>query len=169
MDKLGQGSGSESDAGRGGLGRFAARAGSSGPRPARRPEVLRSPRFWGAVAASFAWIAIGGICLRWFYRSESAVANAVAAFILWPGKLFDFYSPDFSVVPGARGFLFVVSTLAWYLLVLLPVWQPRLAGLERRIRNGLLIATLAAHVVLSLVVLRQARLLFELDRIVREL
>ncbi len=124
------------------------------------------PRLPLAVALAAGWAAVGGACLAAFLRGGQALWGALAAFVLWPGQLADFYLPD-PRLPGLRTLLFILATLAWSVLVLLPLWHPRLTSPVWRRR--LLLVTGLLHLLLSLAIAARTRQLFEIARVVRDL
>ena len=133
---------------------------------AARTPLLRSPAFWLSLGAGAAWCGLGLWLLLRFFRTDSPSASRLAAFILWPGQLFDFHTPAVPL-PGARVFLFALAVLVYYLLLLFPWWLPRLA--TSRLRPILGFALIAVHLVASLPISAHTRLLFDLARAVREL
>ena len=131
-----------------------------------RTPVWRTREFLLSLAASGAWSAVGGLLLGRFLDTGSPASGRLAAYVLWPGQLFDFHTPAVPV-PGARVLLFTLAVVAYHLLLLLPWWLPRLAG--SRLRPWLGWALVGVHLVASIPVSARTRLLFDLARAVRDL
>ena len=131
-----------------------------------RTPVWRTREFLLSLAASGAWSAVGGLLLGRFLDTGSPAAGRLAAWVLWPGQLFDFHTPQVPV-PGARFLLFALAVVGYYLLLLLPWWLPRLEG--SRLRPWLGWTLVAVHLVASIPISARTRLLFDLARAVRGL